>query len=38
MALGNMLWVECGVYFTSDANFLNHGATYVVGGEERWIS
>ena len=36
-SFGNMLWVECGFYFTSDENFLNHGATYGFGREERWI-
>ena len=23
-SFGNMLWVECGFYFTYDENFLNH--------------
>ena len=36
-SFGNMLWVECGFYFTSDENILNHGATYGFGREERWI-
>ena len=36
-SFGNMLWVECGFYFTSDENCLNHGATYGFGREERWI-